>query len=108
MVEENEQGAVAVPTLWVGESETPVVLANQFNIGHQGVDEFILTLGQVASPLLTGTDDEKLEQVKNLSYVPIQIVGRVAFSRDRLVQLIEILTTNLARYDATINEQREG
>lgn len=105
---EIEQRAVAVPTLWIGESETTVVLGNQFSIAHQGADEFILTVGQVATPLLTGSDDEKLEQVQNLSYVPIQVVGRLSFSRDRLAELLGILTTNLERYDATMKEQREG
>lgn len=108
MAEEDEQKDVAVPTLWVGESDTPVVLGNQFSIAHQGADEFILTVGQVATPLLTGSDDEKLEQVRNLSYVPIQVVGRFTFSRDRLAELLSILKTNLERYDATIGKQREG
>lgn len=107
MAEEDKQGAVAVPTLWVGESEAPVVLGNQFSIAHQGVDEFILTVGQVVTPLLTGNDDDKLEQVKNLSYVPIQVVGRFGFSRERLVELIGVLTANLKGYDEAIKE-REG
>lgn len=104
MAEENDQGAVAVPTVWVGEAETPVVLGNQFSIAHQGSDEFILTVGQVVTPLLTGSEDDKLEQVKSLSYVPIQVVGRFTFSRDRLAELIGVLTVNLKRYDETIKE----
>ena len=107
MAEENEEKAVAIPTLWVGESETPVVFGNQFSIAHQGVDEFILTVGQVATPLVTGDEEDRLEQVKNLSYVPIRVVGRFTFTRKRLVELIGVLTTNLKRYDATIKE-REG
>ena len=107
MSEENGQKDIRVPTLWVGESEISVVLANQFNIAHQGVDEFILTIGQVTTPLLIGSDEDKLEQAKNLSYVPIRVVGRITFSRDRLVELIQVLTTNLKRYDSTIKE-REG
>jgi len=107
MSEENDPKAVEVPTLWVGESETPVVLGNQFSIAHQGVDEFVLTVGQLATPLLTGSDEDKVEQVKGLSYVPIQVVGRFTFSRERLVELIDMLTTNLKRYDATI-KKREG
>lgn len=106
MSEENDQ-KVVVPTLWVGESETTVVLGNQFSIAHQGVDEFLLTIGQVATPLLTGSDDDKLEQVKGLSYVPIQVVGRFTFSRERLAELIGVLTTNLKRYDESI-KGREG
>lgn len=92
--------AIAIPTVFVGADDVTIEFANQFVIQHQE-EEFILTLGQMAPPLLLGSDEEKLEQAKNLSFVPIKVIGRFGFTRDRLEALIEVLQTNLARFDKT-------
>ena len=89
---------IQVPILIVGADDVPIVLANQFIIQHQQ-QEFIITFGQVAPPYLFGTDEERREQAKNLSYVPIKIVGRFGLTRDRMVELIGVLQENLATFD---------
>ena len=96
MAEQDEE--VAIPTVFVGIEDVPIQFANQFVIQHQQ-EEFILTFAQLAPPILSGKDEEKLEQARKLSYVPIKVVGRFGFNRERLAELISILQTNLERFD---------
>ena len=96
--EDDDQDAFAVPTLFIGADDETVQFANHFAIQHlEG--EFVLTISQLSPPVLLGTDEEKREQVRALSYVPIKVIGRFGFTRGRLESLIEVLQTNLARFD---------
>jgi hypothetical protein len=97
-VGEPERG-IEIPVLFVGVEDVPVLLANQFVIQHQQ-EEFILMIGQVAPPLiLAGTPEEQLEQAKNISYIPIKVVGRFGLTRTRMTELIRILQDNLKKFD---------
>lgn len=93
-----DEDAFAVPTLFIGADDATVQFANHFAIQHHE-GEFVLTVSQLIPPLLLGTDEEKREQLRELSYVPIKVIGRFGFTRGRLQSLIEALQTNLARFD---------
>jgi hypothetical protein len=93
----DEEG-VEIPIVYVGVEDEPILLANQFVIQHQQ-NEFILTIGQIAPPILLGTEQERMEQAKQVAYVPVNVVGRFTFTRERLVELLQVLQTNLDRYD---------
>lgn len=91
---------VTIPTVFVGIEDVPIQFANQFVIQHHQ-QEFILTVAQVAPPMLTGNDEEKLEQAKKIAYIPIKVVGRFGLTRERLAELIKVLQENLERFDRT-------
>ena len=95
---DSEQG-IAIPVLFVGVEDVPILLANQFVIQHEQ-QEFILLVGQVAPPLIMpGSPEEQLEQARNIAYIPIKVVGRFGMTRERMVELISILQDNLKRFD---------
>lgn len=98
---EGEDEQIQVPVVWVGVEDVPSLAANQFVIQHSGKDEFILTVGQLAPPLLLGTDEQRREQARLLTFAAIKPVGRFGFTRERLQQLIAILTENLENHDRT-------
>jgi len=93
-----EQDAITLPVVYVGAEDEPILLANQFAIQHQK-NEFILTVGQLQPPILLGSPEERKEQAKKLTYVPIRVVARFGLTRQRLAELIEALQINLRKYD---------
>ena len=93
-----DQEQVVLRVLWRGLDDTPVVLANQFVAQHEQ-DEIFLTIGQLQPPVLLGTDEERLEQARTLSFLPVNTVARLTLTRARLGELIEILQTHAAKYD---------
>ena len=95
---DDEPGKVSLPTVFIGAEEQPIVFANQFVIQNHE-DEFVLTLAQLSPPYLLGTEEEMLEQAKNLAYVPIKVVGRFSLNRQRVGELIAILQDNVAKFD---------
>lgn len=98
---------VQVPIVWEETEDRPAVFANQFLIQHQP-DEFLLTFGQLITPPLLGSEEDRREQLSRVSYVPIRILGRFGFTRRRMVELIAVLQENLERHDATVKRLEEG
>ena len=103
MTEEEQQG-VRLPITYVGIEETPILFVNNFVVQHDQ-NEFVLMAGQVQKPLLLGTPEERREQAERITYIPVNIVARLGFTRERLVSLIEMLQTNLRRHDATFERE---
>ena len=94
---EDQEGAT-VHLVWEVEDET-VQFANRFLIQHQP-NEFVLTVGQLVLPPVLGTPEERAAQIRKIEYLPIRVLGRYGFTRDRLVELIDILQENLQKHDA--------
>ena len=93
-----EQDAISLPVVYIGAEDEPILFANQFVIQHEK-NEFVLTVGQLQPPILLGSPEERKEQAKKLTYVPIKVVARFGLTRQRLAELIEVLQTNLRNYD---------
>jgi hypothetical protein len=90
---------IDVPLAWVGAEEVPVHLVNQF-LCQFNQDEFILTVGQMVPPaLIAPTAEERLEQAEQITYVPVRPLARLAFTRQRLVELVATLQANIDQYD---------
>lgn len=87
----NEEEGRLVPVVWVGLDEVPIMLANQFVI-QGGDSELLLTIGQLAPPMLLGSDDERRQQAEAISYVPIRPLCRVSLTAERLAELIDVLS----------------
>ena len=93
-----EQDTITLPVTYLGLEDVPILFANQFVIQHEK-NEFVLTVGQLQPPILLGSPEERKEQAKRLTYVPIRVVGRFGLTRQRLAELIEVLQSNLRTYD---------
>ncbi len=89
-----------VPLTWVDVDDVPVFFANQFIIQHHQ-DEFILTIGQMVPPPLIGTIEEREDQLEQLDFVPVKPLARIAFTRARLLELVQALAGNGEIYDRT-------
>lgn len=96
--EQPEGESVQLRLLWRGLDEVPLLYANQFVVQHER-DELILTIGQFQPPILIGDAEHRFEQAKQLGYVPINIVGRYAFTRQRLAELVGYLNEHLEKFD---------
>ncbi len=94
---------IDISIAWVGVEDTPIVFANQFVIQHEP-EEFILTVGQLAPPMLLGTNEQKAEQAKQLDYVPIKALARIGMSRKRMQELVAVLQGNLEQHDKRMDE----
>jgi hypothetical protein len=98
---------VQVPLAWVGLDELPVVVSNQALIQHNAEDEFVLAFGHASPPPLVGSDEEKLEQLRQISFVPVRVIARFGLTRRRVEELIDILQENLRRYDEKVGGKEE-
>ena len=94
----NGEEPISIPLVWIGAEDTSIVLANSFVIQHEQ-DEFVLIVGQYTPPILLGSPEERLEQAKKVAYVPVKVVSRIGFTRQRLVELVDVLKTHLEKYD---------
>ena len=101
-----DEPGVEIPLVYIGADDEPVLFANQFVVQHELLDEFVLTLGQLTAPILLGSEEEKMEQASRLAYVPVKVVGRFSFTRERVVELINALKENLETYDR--RKERQG
>lgn len=92
------EDTITLPVVYIGAEDEPILFANQFVIQHEK-NEFVLTVGQLQPPILLGSPEERKEQAKKLTYVPIKVVARFGLTRQRLAELIEALQINLQKYD---------
>ncbi len=92
---------LSLPLQWVDFEETPILFSNHFLAQHQP-NEFILTFGQVTGPPVVGTPEQIREQARGFSHVPIQTVTRAGLTRDRMVELIELLQATLREHDRMV------
>ena len=92
----------SVPLVWTGADEIPILFANSF-VAQFDIDlgAHILTIGQVAPPALIGTPDEINEQVRELEFVAVKTVARLAFTPTRMQELIGVLQANVDQRDRT-------
>jgi hypothetical protein len=94
----SERGKIQLPLAWIGVDELPIILVNQF-LGQFLEDEFILTFGTVAPPPLLGDPEQRLEQAKQIEFLPVQAVTRFGLTRTRLEELVRVLKETLDNYD---------
>jgi hypothetical protein len=102
---DHESDSRAVPIMWLGLDESPVRPMNQviaqFDPSSPSPSgEFVVTLGYVVPPIITGTDDEMRRAVDAIEYVPSQTIVRLTMNRERMLNLANALTENVERWDA--------
>lgn len=96
--DETRQG-FQVPLVWAGADRIPLIAANQFMVQAEP-GEIFLTIGTLTPPVILADDEESFRaQAAGIDAVPIQVVGRYAMNRRRLVQLRNLLTKGIEIYD---------
>jgi hypothetical protein len=104
---------VAVQTSWADAGDVAPAVANQFNasVGLQsqsGVpDGIILTMGHVSLPVLTGSKDEIQAQLRERG-LKVLVQGRYFLTRERVRELIEVLTRVGAQFDELLEPDQKG
>jgi hypothetical protein len=98
---DQEPEEIAVPIVWVGVDDLPVLAVNQMVIQHTARDEFILSFGALTPPVVLGDEEQRREQLKRMTFVSVKPVARLGFNRNRMQELIRILQENLANHDQT-------
>lgn len=94
---DQEQG-MSLPLVFTGGEQTPVLYANHFLVQQQQSDEHILTIGQVSVPPVIGEDEQAARaQLRLAGFVPITVHGRYIMSRQKLVELVGVLSRHLER-----------
>ena len=95
---DDELTKVAVPLLWVGADELPVLAANQLITQVDG-DYIYLHFGHATPPVILGDAEQRQEQLEQLEYVPVRPIVRLAVSRRHLGEVIELLQGAAENYD---------
>jgi hypothetical protein len=67
-----------------------MLTANQFALQLDGEQAF-LTAGLVTPPILLGSPEEQREQAERLSYVQVRVVARLGMTKNRLVELRQLI-----------------
>lgn len=88
-----------VPLTWIGIEDVPILTINQMLGQALTPQEFILTLGQVAPPVLLGTEEQRREQLQMITFAAVKPVARIGLTRQRVEELIRILTETLHTAD---------
>jgi len=90
--------------------ETLLLFANAFLL--QGTDDphvFVLNIGQYATPIIAGTNDERAEVLRSLTAVHAKTLARLVVTPDKLGALAEILRQFVEMVAATQqNAEGEG
>jgi hypothetical protein len=94
------QQPIELPLSWVDVDEHAVLLANQFLVQTVAPNEFVVTVGQLVGPALIGSPEEQQEQAAEISFVPVKPVVRLNMTRNRVVELIQVLSLQVERHDA--------
>ena len=93
---EGEPEHIQLPLVWVGVDEVPILFANaliaQF---EQDLGAHLLTIGQITVPPVTGTPEEVAEQVAELEFVSVRAIARLAFTPEKLQEVITTLQANV-------------
>lgn len=61
-------------------------------------DEFILGFYEIKRPIILGTPEEQLEQLKTLSAVRANCVARIVVTPRKLKEFLELLNDNYQQY----------
>lgn len=106
-IEAGDQAEVAVPVVWTGGEDVPVLAMNQsLVVIHEG--DIVLTLGMMAPPVIrTGSAEEDIERIRQTGYVPIRTLGKFALSRRRLEELANAVQRGIEIYDRRMAEEQE-
>jgi len=87
-----------IPLAWVGYDEVPIVYANQFIVQNQPEGSFLLGVGQVSPPPLSGSSEaEMIAQLESIEFIPIRPLLRAALTETTMRELAAVLEASLRK-----------
>jgi hypothetical protein len=103
-VAEQDPEQIAVPVVWVGVEETPILFSNQAICQFdQDLETFILTFGQLTPPAIIGTPEEMREQAEQISFVQVRVAARLSMSPAKLAEVHAAIGANLDQLEKARN-----
>lgn len=100
--QEPQEHRVPLQLVAWGEHDVPITFVNFAHVSHEG-SEFVLTLGQYSKPVLIGSSERQLEQLRHYGPVPVKVVGRFGIPASRMMDIVRALSENVSTY-----EQQKG
>lgn len=100
----DDEHRVEVPVAWIGPEDVLILHANAFvsQFDPQTLDSLTLTIGQMTPPAIVGaTAEEREEQARQVTFVPIKPIVRLALTPARARELIATLEANLYQLEST-------
>ena len=98
-MEQEEAAGVTNPLVYLGADEHPIHFANHF-VGQHMADIMILILGQVSPPIVFGSGEKQAQQMRDMTYLPVKTVTRVALTRKGTKELIATLQEMLEKFNS--------
>lgn len=90
--------------VWVGLEDQAVQASNAFACQIAGPGEFVISVGHVVPPLLTGTPEEQQAQMQALPFVQVRGLARFALAPHRVEELIKALQDMLAAHKTAFDQ----
>ncbi|MCW2756340.1 MAG: hypothetical protein JWO46_86 [Nocardioidaceae bacterium] len=92
-----------IPLIWPNVQDVSVLRANQFlgqiAAGIEGQpEEFLLSIGYAAPPVLLGTPEEQQLSMQAVGAISVKTEVRVSMSRGHLAALTQLLATALENF----------
>lgn len=101
---------VGIPVVWGGVDDSAPLFVNQFVFQVHEEDVWFVA-GVVQPPLALGkTQEERVESIKSVQFVPIRTVARLALNRQRLLELksaVDDAVAMVARLESSREEARD-
>jgi len=106
---EKPSDGIAVPLVWVGLEEAEIKFVNQIIVqmgppGHEG--EFVISLGQLQSPVLIGDEKQVKQALRSLPYVPVKTVTKAGVPVERVREFIDVLQRVVKNYEQQKSNRR--
>jgi hypothetical protein len=92
--------------VWIAPEEETIQFANQFAVQFLG-ETFVVSMGQVAPPMILGTDEERQQQAESISFLPVKTLGRFSMPRSNLEEFIGVLQQVIGQYDKVAGRRDE-
>ncbi|MDP2328877.1 MAG: hypothetical protein Q8M79_12435 [Dehalococcoidia bacterium] len=102
-----EDQSIRLALSWEGAENLPILFADQFSVMFLREDQFVLTIGQVSPPVLTGTEQEVAAQASTIDSVSIRPLARLFLTRSTLDDLVDVLARNRERHDVTFGSEQQ-
>ncbi len=77
--------------------------SDNFAVQHQK-DHFILSFYEVMHPVILGTEEERISQIKNMKEIDATCISRILVTPEKLKDIIKVLNENLATFEARKKE----
>jgi hypothetical protein len=89
--------SIQIALSWVGYDEVPVIYANQFLLQYQPENSFVMGVGQSTPPAMLGSPEELAEQARQIEFVPVRTLTRLALTEEKMKELVAVLQASLAK-----------